>query len=100
MSLSMQIRSGCIVLLAAALLIVLALAPNAIAAPNPGGTGQPNAECGEEDASQSPPGFDTAGFAHAETLYAGEGHSADNANSDHAVSQYDVACYQVSNNGD
>ena len=70
------------------------------AAPNPAGTGQPGAECGEEGAEQAPPGFSTGGFAHAETVYAGsEGSaSAAHANSDHAVSQYDIACYQVTQN--
>lgn len=98
MSLPMQIRSSFIMLLAAALLMMLALAPAAMAARNPSGTGQPSVECGEEDTSQSPPGFDTDGFAHAETVYAGSGQSA-HASNDHAVSQYDVACYQMSNNG-
>jgi hypothetical protein len=43
-----------------------------------------------------PPGFGTAGFAHAGTVYAGNGVPADHANSANAVSQYDIACYQVS----
>jgi hypothetical protein len=70
------------------------------AAPNPSGTGQPGAECGEEGAELAPPGFATDGFAHAETVYAGgEGSaSAAHAGSDHAVSQYDVACFQVTSN--
>lgn len=68
------------------------------AARNPAGTGQPGAECGEEDALIEPNGFGTGGFGIAETKYAGsEGTpSLENGNS-HAVSQYDVACYQVSN---
>ena len=37
-----------------------------------------------------PAGFGTSGFANAETHYA----SGANGNP-HAVSQYDVACYQV-----
>jgi hypothetical protein len=42
----------------------------------------------------SPPGFNSGGFATAEANYAGsEGtHSLANANSDAAVSQYDIAC--------
>ena len=36
-----------------------------------------------------PAGFDTAGFAHAQTVYA-------NVDGTHMVSQYDVACYQLS----
>jgi putative intracellular protease/amidase len=59
--------------------------------------GQPGAECGEDGAEQMPAGFATAGFANAETRYAGSDGTPSllNANSDHAVSQYDVACLQV-----
>jgi hypothetical protein len=68
----------------------------ASAAANPSGTGQPGAECGEENAFLEPAGFMTDGFAHAETVYAGSDGTASllHANSDHAVSQYDVACFQ------
>jgi hypothetical protein len=60
---------------------------------NPAGTGQPSVEC-EEDAP-GPAGFNSGGFAKAEDHYAGEGDaSVIHANSDHAESQYDVACYQ------
>jgi hypothetical protein len=66
------------------------------AAPNPSGTGQPSAECGEAGAEQSPTGFGTGGFANAETQYAGSDGTPSAANgSSSAVSQYDVACYQV-----
>jgi hypothetical protein len=56
--------------------------------------GQPGASCGAEGATMSPPGFDSQGFANAETVYAGsEGtKSALHSNSDNAVSQYDIAC--------
>ena len=59
--------------------------------------GQPGAECGAPGAEQMPHGFTTAGFANAETHYAGSDGTASllHANSDHAVSQYDVACLQV-----
>ena len=65
---------------------------------NPAGTGQPGAECGSENALTEPNGFGTDGFANAETKYAGSDGtpSAENGNS-HAVSQYDVACFQISN---
>jgi hypothetical protein len=56
--------------------------------------GQPNASC--EAAGANPPaGFSTGGFENAEARYAGsEGTpSAQNANSSHAVSQYDIACF-------
>jgi hypothetical protein len=73
----------------------------ASAAANPSETGQPGAECGEEDAILEPFGFtDSAGFAHAETVYAGSDGTASalNANSPDAVSQYDVACFQYTAN--
>jgi hypothetical protein len=70
--------------------LVLALAGTTMA-------GQPGAECGAPGAEQMPAGFATAGFANAETHYAGSDGSASlaHANGDHAVSQYDVACLQV-----
>ena len=71
--------------------LAVAIAP-AIAA-NPPGTGQPNQSC-EEQSSAPPPGFSSDGFANAEEHYAGNGKSADHANSANAVSQYDVACFQ------
>jgi hypothetical protein len=78
---------------AAATLGALA-APSAFAAANPSGTGQPNQSCEEQPAA--PPGFSTGGFVHAQTVYAGAGVSAGTAGSPNAVSQYDVACFQVS----
>lgn len=60
-------------------------------------TGQPNKEANTTTPGvTSPRGFSTGGFANAETNYAGsEGTpSAKHANSDHAVSQYDVAGFQ------
>ena len=66
------------------------------AARNPAGTGQPGQSCQAQ--STQPNGFGTAGFAHATTVYAGSAGTPSLANgSSHAVSQYDVACYQVSN---
>ncbi len=74
-----------------ACLVVAAFAAGpAAAAPNPSGTGQPSVECGDPGATVEPAGFGTSGFANAETHYA----SGANGNP-HAVSQYDVACYQV-----
>jgi hypothetical protein len=56
--------------------------------------GQPGAECGDEGATMNPPGFDSGGFANAETRYAGSDGTASlaHAHSSHAVSQYDIAC--------
>ena len=85
--------------LAAAMLLTVALAGSVFAARNPAGTGQPGAECGEEGATMEPAGFLSAGFAHAETVYAGSDGTPSLAHgSSHAVSQYDIACYQVTSN--
>jgi hypothetical protein len=86
--------------LTAGALLSLALTGASLAARNPAGTGQPGAECGEEGATLEPHGFLTDGFANAETHYAGsEGTpSLLHAHSVHAVSQYDVACFQHTSN--
>ena len=73
----------------ASLIVAAFVAGPAAAAPNPSMKGQPNVECGDPGATMGPPGFDSDGFAKAETHYA----DGSNGNS-HAVSQYDVACYQ------
>lgn len=74
----------------------LLLTSVAFAASNPAGTGQPGADCANQTAM--PNGFTSSGFAHAESVYAGSDGtpSQTNAQSTNAVSQYDVACYQVS----
>jgi hypothetical protein len=70
---------------AATLLLALSIGPV--------GAGQPGAECGDEGATLEPHGFLTAGFARAETQYAGsEDTPSLHANNTHAVSQYDIAC--------
>jgi hypothetical protein len=66
--------------------LCLAAVP-AFGAANPNGTGQPSQSC--EEQPNGPPGFDTSGFAHAQTVYA-------NVDGTNRVSQYDVACYQLS----
>jgi hypothetical protein len=67
------------------------------AARNPAGTGQPGASCGSANALTQPNGFGTTGFANAETRYAGSDGTPSLAHGNsHAVSQYDVACYQLS----
>ena len=78
----------------AAVVLAVAGVPAATAAPNPSGSGQPSVECGENGLTAEPAGFGTGGFEIAEAHYAGNGKSADHANSEHAVSQYDVACFQ------
>ncbi|MFL6288051.1 MAG: hypothetical protein ACJ73L_06600 [Actinomycetes bacterium] len=80
-------------------LMLLAFAGTASAASNPAGSGQPGAECGDAGATSSPAGFNTAGFANAETHYAGsDGTPSLRSGNSHAVSQYDIACYQVTQN--
>jgi hypothetical protein len=75
-------------------MLILSIGSVTAGAGNPAGTDQPGAECGEEGAELEPAGFLTEGFATAEARYAGsEGTpSLANANSSHAVSQYDIAC--------
>ncbi len=58
-------------------------------------TGQPSQSCGSSNAYIMPNGFNTAGFTNAAGVYAGSGVSANVSNSGNAVSQYDVACYQL-----
>ena len=63
--------------------------------PSPTGTGQPSQSCQAEPTG--PPGITstTNGFAtHAVNVYAGS--APQNSNNPKSVSQYDVACYQVS----
>ncbi len=76
------------------LLLALMVAGPAFAAPNPAGTGQPSQSC--QALSASPKGFNTGGFTHATTVYAGSGAPSLASGNTHAVSQYDVACYQLS----
>jgi hypothetical protein len=62
---------------------------------NPSTAGQPGASC--EISTTEPKGFtNSAGFENAESNYAGseDTHSL-NSNNPLAVSQYDVACYQL-----
>jgi hypothetical protein len=76
--------------------VSLSPAAVAVAAPptnpgNPSGTGQPNQSA--EEQPLRPPGFFTDGFANAETHYAA---GTDQGKNPKAVSQYDVAAFQVS----
>jgi hypothetical protein len=86
----------------AALALSGATAAGAGAASNPAGTGQPGAggtnqtACGSGTASSEPPGFLTAGFAHAGTVYANPGTTP--SQSGRAVAEYDIACYQQTQN--
>jgi hypothetical protein len=109
------------VILTTAFVAALGLIPaSAVAAANPSGTGQPNQSCqavfGLPDSAPppafpSPNGFNTGtttggpagtGFANATGKYAGSGFASSTSNNPNAqsnpnaVSQYDVACYQTS----
>lgn len=92
-------------LAALSLIMLLAIgAGSALAASNPNGTGQPSQTCLSSSAPNEPgqaagaPGsaFNESGPGTAGTVYAGNGVSATTAGSPNAVSQYDVACFQVS----
>jgi hypothetical protein len=84
---------------AIASLVVAAFAAVPAAATSTGNRGQPNQDCEALAASggTAPPGFGTAGFANAQNHYAGsEGTPSAAHGNPHAVSQYDVACFQLS----
>ena len=84
--------------LLAAIVVVVALfvvVVEGASAGNPSGTGQPSQSCQAEPTG--PPGITstTNGFAtRAVDVYAGS--APQNSNNPKSVSQYDVACYQVS----
>ena len=81
------------------LALVAVPAGSAWAAANPAGTGQPGASC-EDPGMRAPAGFATAGFENAAAHYAGsDGTGSLNSGNWHAVSQYDVACFQITNSG-
>ena len=79
--------------------LVIPPAASAFAA-NPGTTGQPNQSCGSTTAPSTPghaasaPGSAFNPNGQAGTVYAGQ--QPQNSNNPHSVSQYDVACFQVS----
>ena|SRR5947208_34979 len=83
---------------------LLAIGATSAAAGNPSGNGQPSQTCLSSTAPTEPgqaanaPGsaFNESGPGTAGVVYAGNGISATTAGSTNAVSQYDVACFQVS----
>ena len=87
------------IMAALASLVVAAFAAGPASATPTGTPGQPNQDCEALAAGggTGPPGFGTAGFANAQNHYAGsEGTPSAAHGSSHAVSQYDVACFQLS----
>jgi hypothetical protein len=58
--------------------------------------GQPSQSCQSffgDSGPFTPKGFNTVGFQHATTVYAGS--QPQNSNNPKSVSQYDVACFQA-----
>jgi hypothetical protein len=93
-----------IVALVASVAALLVATMPALGAPNPSGTGQPSQTCLSSSTTANEPGqsanapgsaFNETGPGTSGTVYAGNGVSATTAGSPHAVSQYDVACFQV-----
>jgi hypothetical protein len=65
-------------------------------AASPGTQGQPTQSCQSffgNSGPFTPNGFNTAGFMHATTVYAGT--QPQNMRNPKSVSQYDVACFQA-----
>ena len=92
-------RNVRIVSIAAVLSFVLALPAGAVS--NPAGTGQPGTAnpngvaCSGTGATLQPNGLGTGGFANAATNYAGSARTGSlNSGNSHAISEYDIACYQ------
>jgi hypothetical protein len=62
-----------------------------------GTAGQPNQSCQSvfPTGPLTPSGFNTQGFTSATNVYAGSGQNTQTPANSVAVSQYDVACFQV-----
>lgn len=94
----MLVRSSFVRSVLMAIVLSASTATMALAAANPNGTGQPSQSCQSEPSG--PPGLlsTTNGFFRvAINVYAGSpGSHSLVSNNSHAVSQYDVACFQVS----
>ena len=88
--------------LLAAAVVVGGLAATSLGAPNPNGTGQPSQTCVDTISAALEPGqaAGARGSAFNEnggiagSMYAGNGQTLNTPANEHAVSQYDVACFQ------
>ena len=81
----------------AAIMVLLMQGAVVNAAPNPSGTGQPGQFCQAEPTGPAGLVSTTNGFTtKAVNVYAGAPGTESAEANPHAVSQYDVACYQVS----
>ncbi len=87
-----------IIVAAAAAGLAVGLFAGVVTAANPPGTGQPSQSCHAEPTGPAGLISTTNGFARiAVNVYAGAPGTPSLANGNsHAVSQYDVACFQVS----
>jgi hypothetical protein len=90
--------------IALAVVVFAVAAASAVAAANPSGTGQPSQTCLESQQTALEPGqsasapgsaFNETGPGKAGTVYAGNGANTNTPANGAAVSQYDVACFQV-----
>src|ERR671937_701790 len=86
--------------------LALGLATPALADPSPNGPGQPGVlltggtACGDSNTTSSPAGFNGSGFTGATLVYAGSTDTPSlNGNQTHAISQYDIACFQQTQQG-
>jgi hypothetical protein len=81
---------------ASAVLALGGLSAAGALAASPGMQGQPSQSCQSffgDSGPFTPSGFNTAGFNHATTVYAGA--QPQNSSNPKSVSQYDVACFQA-----
>ncbi len=88
-----------IVIVSILVILVAGLAIPAITkafAVSPGTQGQPSQSCQTvfPSGTFTPQGFNTTGFNHATTVYAGS--QPQNSTNPKSVAQYDVACFQTS----
>jgi hypothetical protein len=77
-------------------LVAMTLLSLPVYANSTGNQGQPSQSCQTffgDSGPFTPGGFNTAGFNHATTVYAGS--QPQNSNNPKSVSQYDVACFQA-----
>ena len=101
-----QLKASILVLSGLVLAAALSTTGTAFATPSPTGSpgqpGAPGTTCGSPGATQTPPSASARGSPFnpdgvAGTVYAGNPNTASlaHANSLHAVSQYDIACFQL-----
>ncbi len=102
----LQNKTAILVLTGLMLVTVLSTTGTVFATPSPTGSpgqpGAPGTTCGDPNASVTPPSASARGSPFnpngiAGTVYAGNPDTASlaNANSPKAVSQYDIACFQL-----